>query len=86
MKKVYLTNKALTRWKDCFLETAFAASGKPQPILLWKSWFSCMLYSLISKRDQEEILDSIVLVYVKAVVLLNSSLCVKWDCKMCLAV
>jgi len=36
-----------------------------------------MLYSLISKRDQEEILDSIVLVYVKAVVLLNSSLCVK---------
>ena len=45
-----------------------------------------VLYSLISKQDQEEGLDCIVLVYVKAVVLLNSSLCVKWDCKMCLAV
>jgi len=45
-----------------------------------------MLYSLISKQDQEEGLDCIVLVYVKAGILLNSSLCVKWDCKMCLAV
>jgi hypothetical protein len=44
-----------------------------------------MLYSLISKQDQEEGLDYIVLVYVKAVVLLNSSVCVKCDCKMCLA-
>jgi len=67
--------------KRQFLETAFAASGR-----LWKSWFSCMLYLLISKQDQEEGLDCTVLVYVKAVVLLNSSLCVKWDCKMCLTV